>query len=204
MVVGQVHRRIDGDELLALGLAAQILRPADQPAFQFAEEAAGAVICGDVRDGAGDEDFNAAFEDVERRGAEFALAAEHFARLEVPPHHGAAVLFQQPLRCPFKDGDLQQFVGLDGLAVSQRRSPLRGGMLGMRPGNRLAFFLLHTHGNPGAILADNSARHKFLRVFAGQTFGRCYWWECSLAQAPARAMRPANCGMAPEWPTTPE
>ena len=112
-----------------LGLfAASVSFARAQQTAQFAEKALAATFGLHVRHRAGKEDFRFAFENVKRRRAEFAFAADNFARIEMPLHHGLLIQFQKSSGDILKNRQVQQFRGIEHITRAQFRAddPLIG------------------------------------------------------------------------------
>ena len=113
--VGKVDGGIDGNAAIAGFFVALVFLAADEDAGEALEEALRAALRFNVSDGRSDSNLRLAFDDVERRGAEVAFAADDFTSTEAAFDDGASIQFQEGAGDSGKHGHPVQFFGGQGL-----------------------------------------------------------------------------------------
>src|SRR5262249_17097485 len=93
--VSEIDGSINGNGAVVRFLGALVLLTRNQRTREALEEAGGAALGLYVGDGRGDGDAGFAFEDVERRGAKIAFAADDIASAEAAAHNGATIHLEE-------------------------------------------------------------------------------------------------------------
>jgi hypothetical protein len=121
VVVGQVHRSIDGNRSAVYFLFAAVFlargKTARKLAGQPPEKSARAALRFYVRDRACQLHAGRAFENVKRGRAELAFPANDFAASKMAPDSRIRIFLQELRRDVFKDRQLEKILGRNGSAV---------------------------------------------------------------------------------------